>query len=829
MIRSNVKHFLTGLAITIAGVAMGATFNQFSPASGVLKGDPSTPVTTAAVSSDIRAMWSGLCDATTFLRGDGSCAMPSSTPAGSTTQVQFNNAGAFGADSDFTWNSTTNVLTLANVTLSSATGSVFGSATGGAQGAGTINATGLFINGAAVGTGAGSVTSVALTAPAIFTVGGSPITTAGTLTLTASGTSGGVPYFSAANVLSSSAALTADRLMLGGGAGAAPTVLTAGTTTTVLHGNAAGAPTFGAVGLTTDVTGTLPFGNGGTGLAAAADDTAMVSSGAAWVATNIPNCVDSGGNHLNYTTATNAFSCGTIGPGGFTGFANPTATIGLTAVNGSAVTAMRSDGAPALSQAIAPTWTNTHVFTAIGSSSADTVQLASTLPMLRFTDTDAVADAKNWQAFASGNFFTLRTSNDANSAASNILQATRSGSAVTVADFGNTSDNPAYNFLGTGAVTTGGPFRAPDGSAGAPSFSFSGDTDTGMYRVGPNAAGLVAGGTRSIYFDATTAGFLSGTAGAPGISFQSDADTGLYLQAAGDARMVTSGTGRMIWTDSINYSRVPFQNVDGSVGTPAFSFENDSDTGFYRIGTNTIGVSTGGALMASFNGQLNLSDGTVGSPAFTFLNDTDTGIYRIASNVGGLVAGGAFSMFWDTVSIAVPDGTSGTPAIRFNNDGDTGFYRSGSGAVNLSSNGVNQGTICTSSGAGCAGSSGATGTFTGTLTGMSASCTATVSYKLANGLATIYVAAGTFTCTSNASSLTMTGLPAAIQPTIAVSGVTGTIDNGIARLGFYDIASAGSTITFSICTAFTTCSGGLYTASGTKGLPSGYSLQFPVN
>lgn len=45
-------------------------------------------------------------------------------------------------------------------------------------------------------------------------------------------------------------------------------------------------------------------------------------------------------------------------------FGNPTATIGLTAVNGSATTAMRSDGAPALSQSIAPTWTGLHTYTA---------------------------------------------------------------------------------------------------------------------------------------------------------------------------------------------------------------------------------------------------------------------------------------------------------------------------------------------------------------------------------------------------------------------------------------------------------------------------------
>lgn len=42
--------------------------------------------------------------------------------------------------------------------------------------------------------------------------------------------------------------------------------------------------------------------------------------------------------------------------------ANPTGTVGLSAVNGTATSAIRSDGAPALSQAIAPTWTGLHTF-----------------------------------------------------------------------------------------------------------------------------------------------------------------------------------------------------------------------------------------------------------------------------------------------------------------------------------------------------------------------------------------------------------------------------------------------------------------------------------
>ena len=114
---------------------------------------------------------------------------------------------------------------------------------------------------------AGTVTSVGQTfTGGLIAVSGSPVTTSGTLALTVAGVSGGIPYFSSTSTWASSAALTANALMIGGGVGATPATLPSlGTTTTVLHGNASGAPTFGAVSLTADVSGTLPATNGGTG------------------------------------------------------------------------------------------------------------------------------------------------------------------------------------------------------------------------------------------------------------------------------------------------------------------------------------------------------------------------------------------------------------------------------------------------------------------------------------------------------------------------------------------------------------------------------------
>ena len=134
-------------------------------------------------------------------------------------------------------------------------------------GAGTTVVTGTYPNFTITSNDAfvGTVTSVSWTGGIVSVA--TPTTTPA---FTIAGTSGGVPYFSSGTTWASSGALTTNRLVLGGGAGAAPTVAgSLGTTTTVLHGNAAGAPTFAAVSLTADVSGILPVANGGNGLGVA--------------------------------------------------------------------------------------------------------------------------------------------------------------------------------------------------------------------------------------------------------------------------------------------------------------------------------------------------------------------------------------------------------------------------------------------------------------------------------------------------------------------------------------------------------------------------------
>ena len=121
----------------------------------------------------------------------------------------------------------------------------------------------------------GSVTSVAQSfTGGLISVSGSPITTSGTLALTVAGTSGGIPYFSSGTTWATSAALAANALVIGGGAGVAPSTTTTGTGVVtalgvntgssgafVVNGGALGTPSSGTV---TNLTGTASININGT-------------------------------------------------------------------------------------------------------------------------------------------------------------------------------------------------------------------------------------------------------------------------------------------------------------------------------------------------------------------------------------------------------------------------------------------------------------------------------------------------------------------------------------------------------------------------------------
>jgi len=221
---ANVQALLTGTCDSshvVSGAGGCITAYTGSIPNGVLKGSSGSILSAAA--SDITGLFSGACNSSVFLRGDGACSStinpPSSgaaltingvvngsalvlsgganTAGGISSYVQqinagaggsgFNNgmliqAGATSSDEALYVRSYTGTANFMQVLGDG--GTILGAATGGDKGGGTLNATGLFVNGVAVGTGNGTVTSVGLTMPSGFTVGGSPVTGSGTLAVT---------------------------------------------------------------------------------------------------------------------------------------------------------------------------------------------------------------------------------------------------------------------------------------------------------------------------------------------------------------------------------------------------------------------------------------------------------------------------------------------------------------------------------------------------------------------------------------------------------------------------------------------------------------------
>jgi hypothetical protein len=120
------------------------------------------------------------------------------------------------------------------------------------------------------------------------------------------------------------------------------------------------------------------------------------------------------------------------------------------------------------------------------------------------------------------------------------------------------------------------------------------------------------------------------------------------------------------------------------------------------------------------------------------------------------------------------------------------------------------------------------GSFTGTLTGYASPPTGTIQYRVTTSCTVTLWTTAAITGTSNAATMTMTGLPYNLQPAssmVAAQLLPGIVqDNGANAAGCVSIPAASGTLTFSNSGA---CAGAM-TATAAKGLPAGWEVTYTL-
>jgi hypothetical protein len=128
-----------------------------------------------------------------------------------------------------------------------------------------------------------------------------------------------------------------------------------------------------------------------------------------------------------------------------------------------------------------------------------------------------------------------------------------------------------------------GTLTIEDGTASSPGLAFADDLNTGVFSPGADQVAFTAGGTARL--TATTTGITSalpvdvplGSASAPTVTFTGDTNTGIYSPGADQVAVATNGTGRL------------FVDASGSISTSSTAWQGEPA---YQLGGLQIGAST---------------------------------------------------------------------------------------------------------------------------------------------------------------------------------------------------------------------------------------------
>ena len=162
--------------------------------------------------------------------------------------------------------------------------------------------------------------------------------------------------------------------------------------------------------------------------------------------------------------------------------------------------------------------------------------------------------------------------------------------------------------------------NAGSGSAAAPGISFDGDPNTGIYRPGADQIGVATNGTARVTVSTTAVSsalpvdVLLGAAATPSYTFTGDTNTGIYSPGADQVAISTNGTGRLFIDASGNVGVGQSGGARGGSGT-RFLSKLASGQSFIEVQAN--GTADANALIFSDG-----STGNYGAYGYDHSNDS---------------------------------------------------------------------------------------------------------------------------------------------------------------------------------------------------------------
>lgn len=369
-----------------------------------------------------------------------------------------------------------------------------------------------------------------------------------------------------------------------------------------------------ATSLTLGWTGQLSVSRGGIGVGTLASNGVLYGNGTGAVLALAVNAT--GTNKFLTQVSSGAPAWNTIATSDLpNNGANPTASVGLSTVNGSATTWMRSDGAPALSQSIAPTWTGVHIHNPAARSSgvapyhriitpADTGITANTEGIgIAFGGTSANPPATVTRTFANGTITQQR-------------------------EFEFTG--PTYDFTSSGTITDAATVSITEAPIAA-----SGTTITRAHTLWIRGDSTPPILTIDALGSSNTASLRLNSVSANEVNFYINNSRKAYVGYDGTLNIATS----------VNTSIILNTN-----GTDRISISGTGATTLTAVGSHGLLYTDGSSVLTKINhvaaGQLLLSAGTTTVPAWNNNINIDTngkvtkynGISTVASGVPSMVA-----------------------------------------------------------------------------------------------------------------------------------------------------------------------------------------------